>query len=123
MFCSKNSTPYFYNKSPTPTKMTKADIINRISEKSGVPKVDVLVTMEYFFKEVKLALEDGEPVHVRGFGSFMLKRRAAKTARNIRQNTAVHIPEHSIPAFKPSVEFLDLVRDKKVNTVEEEEEV
>lgn len=93
--------------------MTKADIINRIAEKTGVPKVDVLVTVEAFFKEVKSSLEQGEPVHVRGFGSFMLKRRAAKTARNIRQNTAVQIPEHTIPAFKPSVEFADLVRDKK----------
>lgn len=93
--------------------MTKADIINRIAEKTGVPKVDVLVTVEAFFKEVKSSLEAGEPVHVRGFGSFMLKRRAAKTARNIRQNTAVQIPEHTIPAFKPSVEFADLVRDKK----------
>lgn len=95
--------------------MTKADIINRIAEKTGVPKVDVLVTVEAFFKEVKGSLEQGEPVHVRGFGSFMLKRRAAKTARNIRQNTAVQIPEHTIPAFKPSVEFADLVRDKKFN--------
>ena len=93
--------------------MTKADIINRIAEKTGVPKVDVLVTVEAFFKEVKTSLEQGEPVHVRGFGSFMLKRRAAKTARNIRQNTAVQIPEHTIPAFKPSVEFAELVRDKK----------
>lgn len=93
--------------------MTKADIINRIAEKTGVPKVDVLVTVEAFFKEVKTSLEQGEAVHVRGFGSFMLKRRAAKTARNIRQNTAVQIPEHTIPAFKPSVEFAELVRDKK----------
>ena len=95
--------------------MTKADIINRIADKTGVPKVDVLVTVEAFFKEVKGSLEQGEPVHVRGFGSFMLKRRAAKTARNIRQNTAVQIPEHTIPAFKPSVEFADLVRDKLFN--------
>ena len=95
--------------------MTKADIINRIAEKTGVPKVDVLVTLESFFKEVKGTLEQGDAVHVRGFGSFMLKRRAAKTARNIRQNTAVQIPEHTIPAFKPSVEFMDLVRDKKIN--------
>src|ERR1044072_1347482 len=96
--------------------MTKAEIINRIAEKTGVPKVDVLVTMEAFFKEVKTSLEEGEAVHVRGFGSFMLKRRAAKTARNIRQNTSVQIPEHTIPAFKPSVEFMELVRDKKVTS-------
>ncbi len=92
--------------------MTKADIINRIADATGVPKVDVLVTVEAFFKEVKTALEQGEPVHVRGFGSFLLKHRAAKTARNIRQNTAVQIPEHTIPAFKPSVEFASLVRNK-----------
>lgn len=93
--------------------MTKADIINTIADKTGVPKVDVLVTVEAFFKEVKGALHTGEPVHVRGFGSFMLKKRAAKIARNIRENTAVHIPEHTIPYFKPSVEFMDLVRDIK----------
>ena len=101
--------------------MTKADVINRIAEKTGVPKVDVLVTLEAFFKEVKTTLEAGDAVHVRGFGSFMLKRRAAKTARNIRQNTAVQIPEHTIPSFKPSVEFMDLVRDKKINAASAEE--
>lgn len=93
--------------------MTKADVINSIAEKTGVPKVDVLVAIEAFFKEVKGALSAGEPVHIRGFGSFMLKRRAAKTARNIRENTAVHIPEHTIPTFKPSVEFMDMVREMK----------
>lgn len=94
--------------------MTKADLIAGIAEKTGVSKVDVLVTVEAFFKEVKTALEDGHAVHVRGFGSFMLKRRAAKTARNIRKNIAVHIPEHMIPSFKPSVEFMDLVRNAKL---------
>lgn len=102
--------------------MTKADIINRIADKTGVPKVDVLVAIEAFFKEVKSSLGEGEPVHVRGFGSFLLKRRAAKTARNIRQNTAVQIPEHTIPAFKPSVEFMDLVRDIKVNESADKDE-
>lgn len=102
--------------------MTKADLINRIADKTNVPKVDVLVTMEAFFKEVKASLEQGEAVHVRGFGSFLLKRRAAKTARNIRQNTAVHIPEHTIPAFKPSVEFLDLVKDKVIKDDHSDEE-
>jgi DNA-binding protein HU-beta len=102
--------------------MTKADLINRIADKTNVPKVDVLVTMEAFFKEVKASLEHGEAVHVRGFGSFLLKRRAAKTARNIRQNTAVHIPEHTIPAFKPSVEFLDLVKDKIIKEDQSDDE-
>ena len=90
-------------------------MINRIADKTGVPKVDVLVTLESFFREVKLSLKEGEPLHVRGFGSFLLKRRAAKTARNIRQNTAVQIPEHTIPAFKPSVEFMDMVRETEVS--------
>ena len=98
--------------------MTKADIINTIAEKTGVPKVDVLVTVEAFFKEVKGALKASEPVHVRGFGSFMLKKRAAKMARNIRENTTVHIPEHTIPYFKPSVEFCDLVRTVKAMPAE-----
>lgn len=102
--------------------MTKADLINRIADKTNVPKVDVLVTMEAFFKEVKGSLEQGDAVHVRGFGSFLLKRRAAKTARNIRQNTAVHIPEHTIPAFKPSVEFLELVKDKIIKEDQSEDE-
>ena len=102
--------------------MTKADMINRIADKTGVPKVDVLVTMEAFFKEVKATLEQGDAVHVRGFGSFLLKRRAAKTARNIRQNTAVHIPEHTIPSFKPSVEFMDLVKDKKIKEGADQED-
>ena len=96
--------------------MTKADVINVIADKTGVPKVDVLVTLEAFFKEVKGTLNKGEAIHVRGFGSFMLKRRAAKTARNIRQNTAVQIPEHTIPAFKPSVEFMDIVRNTPLST-------
>lgn len=95
--------------------MTKAELITRIADKTGIPKVDVLVALESFFKEVKDTLKTGEPLHVRGFGSFMLKRRAAKTARNIRQNTSVHIPAHTIPSFKPSVEFLDLVRDTPVD--------
>ena len=99
--------------------MTKAEIIALIADNTGVPKVDVLVTVEAFFKEVKNTLKSGDAVHVRGFGSFMLKRRAAKVARNIRENTAVHIPEHMIPYFKPSVEFCDLVRDVKEETAEE----
>ena len=86
--------------------MRKADLVNQISEKTGIPKVDVLVTLETMFKEVKDTLAAGENIYIRGFGSFITKKRAAKIGRNIKKNIAVHIPEHYIPAFKPAKEFV-----------------
>ncbi len=86
--------------------MRKADLINKISEKTGIPKVDVLVTLETMFKEIKQNLAEGENIYVRGFGSFIIKKRAAKIGRNIKKNVAVSIPEHFIPAFKPAKEFV-----------------
>ncbi|MEO6838715.1 MAG: HU family DNA-binding protein [Ginsengibacter sp.] len=94
--------------------MRKADLINRISEKTGIPKVDVLVTIENFFTEVKQSLGEGENIYIRGFGSFITKKRAAKIGRNIKKNTAVAIPEHYIPAFKPSKEFVQQIKEKKL---------
>ncbi len=94
--------------------MRKADLINRIAEKTGIPKVDVLVTLEALFKEVKESLGDGENIYVRGFGSFITKKRAAKIGRNIKKNIAVDIPEHYIPAFKPSKEFIQEIKDKNL---------
>jgi DNA-binding protein HU-beta len=91
--------------------MRKADVVNSIAEKTGIPKVDILVALEAFFKEVKTSLIEGEPVYVRGFGSFILKKRAAKIGRNIKKNIAVEIPEHFIPAFKPAKEFVHAVKD------------
>jgi DNA-binding protein HU-beta len=82
--------------------MRKADIVSRVTEMTGVPKVDVLVSLEAFFKEVKNSLKAGENVYVRGFGSFILKKRAKKIGRNIKKNVAIEIPEHYIPAFKPA---------------------
>ena len=93
--------------------MRKADIVSSIAEKTGIPKVDILVALEAFFKEVKESLVEGEPVYVRGFGSFILKKRAAKIGRNIKKNVAVEIPEHFIPAFKPAKEFIHAVKDSK----------
>ena len=90
--------------------MRKADIINKISDKTGVPKVDVLVSLEAFFKEVKDSLSHGENVYIRGFGSFITKKRAKKIGRNIKKNTAIVIPEHHIPAFKPAKIFVDSVK-------------
>ena len=94
--------------------MRKADIISQISEKTGVPKVDVLVTLETFFKEVKDSLTRGENIYVRGFGSFITKTRAAKIGRNIKKNIAIEIPEHEIPAFKPSKMFMEMVKEHSI---------
>ena len=91
--------------------MRKADLVTAISEKTGVPKVDVLVTLETFFKEVKGSLADGENVYIRGFGSFIIKRRAKKIGRHIKKNIAIEIPEHYIPAFKPAKVFVEQVKD------------
>lgn len=92
--------------------MRKADLINKIADKTGIPKVDVLVTLETMFKEVKDSLASKENIYIRGFGSFITKKRAAKIGRNIKRNVAVHIPEHYIPAFKPSKEFIQEVKNK-----------
>ena len=90
--------------------MRKADLVNAISDKTGVAKVDVLVTLEEFFKEVKTSLSNGENVYVRGFGSFIIKRRAEKIGRHIKRNEAIVIPEHFIPSFKPAKSFVEQVK-------------
>src|SRR4249920_3237839 len=93
--------------------MRKSDLIHQISEKTGIPKVDVLVTLETMFKEVKKSLSEGENIYIRGFGSFITKKRAAKIGRNIKKNIAVEIPEHFIPAFKPAKEFMQEIKSSK----------
>lgn len=92
--------------------MRKAEMVALIAEKTGIPKVDVLVTLETFFTEVKNSLAENEPVYIRGFGSYIVRKRAAKVGRNIKKNIAIEIPEHTIPYFKPSKTFMDLVKDK-----------
>ena len=92
--------------------MTKADIVARIAEKTGLEKVDVQTTLEAFMNEVKESLEGGENVYLRGFGSFVIKERAKKTGRNISKNTTIIIPAHNIPSFKPAKVFLDSVKTK-----------
>ena len=91
--------------------MRKADLVASISEKTGVPKVDVLVALEMFFKEVKGSLADGQNVYIRGFGSFIIKKRAKKIGRHIKKNQAIEIPEHFIPAFKPAKIFVEQVKE------------
>ena len=100
--------------------MRKAEIVAAIAEKTGVPKVDVLVSLETFFKEVKNTLSSGENLYIRGFGSFIVKKRARKIGRHIKKNKAIVIPEHYIPAFKPSQKFVDMVKEN-VKPEEEEE--
>lgn len=90
--------------------MTKADIISEISTKTGIEKVDVQETVEAFFKVIKNSMIGGENVYVRGFGSFVVKKRAQKTARNISKNTAIIIPEHYVPSFKPAKVFIEKVK-------------
>ncbi len=90
--------------------MTKADVINEISEKTGIDKADVQTTVEAFFSVVKGSMAEGENIYVRGFGSFINKKRAKKIARNISKNTAIVIDEHYVPSFKPSKIFIDKIK-------------
>ena len=92
--------------------MTKADIVNEIASQTGIDKVIVLGVVESFMDTIKSSMIKGENIYVRGFGSFILKKRAAKVGRNISKNTTVKIPAHMIPAFKPSKEFVAEVKSK-----------
>lgn len=90
--------------------MTKAEIVNEISKTTGIEKAAVLETIEKFMDVVKDSLANGEAVYLRGFGSFIIKTRSQKTARNISKNTTIIIPEHKIPAFKPAKVFMEEVK-------------
>ena len=90
--------------------MTKADIVNEITKNTGIDKVTVLATVEAFMEAVKTSLAKDENVYLRGFGSFIVKVRSEKTARNISKNTTIIIPEHKIPAFKPAKVFMEEVK-------------
>lgn len=90
--------------------MTKADIVNEISKDTGIEKITVQKTVEAFMEVVKESLTKEKNVYLRGFGSFIVKKRAQKTARNISKNTTIIIPEHFIPAFKPAKTFVNKVK-------------
>lgn len=90
--------------------MRKADLVTVIAEKTGVAKVDVLVTLEALFSEVKDTMKNGENVYIRGFGSFVIKRRAPKKGLNIKAQKSISIPEHFVPAFKPAKVFTEEVK-------------
>ena len=90
--------------------MTKADIVSEIAKNTGVEKVQVMAIVEAFMESVKSSMESGNNVDLRGFGSFIIKKRATKVARNISKNTTITIPEHNIPAFKPAKSFAAKVK-------------
>lgn len=92
--------------------MTKADIVSEIAKSTGVEKGQVSLVVEAFMGSVKGTMAGGENVYLRGFGTFLIKKRALKTARNISKNTTIIIPEHSIPSFKPAKEFILSVKGK-----------
>ncbi|MDR2499145.1 MAG: integration host factor subunit beta [Tannerellaceae bacterium] len=90
--------------------MTKADIVREISKNTGIDRHTVLTSVESFMELVKDSLAKGENVYLRGFGSFIVKTRAQKTARNISKNTTIIIPAHNIPSFKPAKTFNDKIK-------------
>lgn len=102
--------------------MRKADLVNAISEKTGVAKVDVLVSLEELFKEIKSTMQGGENVYIRGFGSFVIKKRAKKVGRNIKKGKSIEIPEHFIPSFKPAKVFMEQVKKNVTSLPDEENE-
>lgn len=93
--------------------MTKADIVNEIAKGTGVDKAQVQQIVESFMDSIKGSLIKNENVYLRGFGSFIIKERAEKVARNISKNTTITIPAHNIPAFKPAKTFVGEVKESK----------
>lgn len=91
--------------------MTKAEIVNEIAKSTGIEKINVQTVVEAFMESVKDSVAKGEPVYLRGFGSFIIKHRAQKAARNITQKTTMTIPEHNIPAFKPAKVFVAALKE------------
>lgn len=90
--------------------MTKADIVSEITKSTGIEKVHVQEVVEAFMESIKTSMTKKNNVYLRGFGSFIVKKRAKKVARNISKNTTITIPEHDIPAFKPAKSFAEKVK-------------
>jgi len=112
LFHFKNSSYICTPKLKTNKEMTKAELVNTISTKLGTEKNETQKIVEAFMQEIRTSMYTGENVYLRGFGSFIIKTRAAKTGRNISKNTAIEIPAHNIPAFKPSKSFVEKVKTK-----------
>lgn len=99
--------------------MTKAEIVTQIAKKTGLDKEAVLTVVEQFMVNVKDSLAEGEAVYLRGFGSFIIKERAKKTARNISKDKSIIIPAHNIPAFKPAKTFMAQVSGEVITEEED----
>ena len=91
--------------------MTKAEIVNEVAKQTGMDKTEIQKVIESFMECIKGSLAKGSPVYLRGFGSFIIKHRAEKAARNITQKTTMTIPAHDIPAFKPAKVFVASVKE------------
>lgn len=91
--------------------MTKAEIVSRVAKATGVEKATVNAVVQSFMENIKDSLAKENAVYLRGFGSFIIKHRAEKTARNIQEKTTMMIPAHNIPAFKPSKTFIEMVKE------------
>ena len=92
--------------------MTKADIVNEVAKSTGIEKIQVQAVVEAFMDTVKTSMIKGNAVYLRGFGSFIIKHRAEKAARNITKKTTITIPAHDIPAFKPAKCFMSEIKEK-----------
>jgi len=94
--------------------MTKDDLVKDISLRTGIEKAVVLQTVEALMETIKNSMSSNKNIYLRSFGTFHVKKRAMKTARNITKNTTMIVPGHYIPAFKPAKEFMDNIKSKKV---------
>ena len=94
--------------------MTKADVINAIVDETGLLKKDVTVTVEAMMKVIREAMCQDDNVYLRGFGTFTVKERAAKIARNISKNTSIEVPAHKYPGFKPAKSFIERMRGEDI---------
>ena len=92
--------------------MTKAEIVSEVAKATGIERATVQTVIEAAMESVKNSVIKGEPVYLRGFGSFIIKHRAQKAARNITRKTTITIPAHDIPAFKPAKSFVSAVKEK-----------
>jgi DNA-binding protein HU-beta len=90
--------------------MRKSEIVTEIMNKTGLEKVSIETTVEAFMETIKTSMSKGENIYLRGFGTFLLKKRAKKVGRNISKGTSVNIPAHVIPAFKPAREFVTKIK-------------
>jgi DNA-binding protein HU-beta len=102
--------------------MRKSELINQIADKTGLPKVDVLVIVEQCFREIKDTLAKGDSVFIRGFGSFVAKTRAKKVGRDIKNNTAIEIPESQVPIFRPAKEFIECVKQGTISSYADDDD-